>query len=443
MKALMSLMLATGLLFGTPALASTKPTYDPITNESIRILRDIIQIPSENNHEVQVAEYLRDVLKSHGIQATLVPYAPGRSNLIAEIRNGKGKTLAISGHMDVVDAGNPAEWTHPPFSAHIDDEGMMWGRGATDMKSGLSALVMAMIRLNETKNFTGTIRLIATVGEEIGELGANQLTTLGYMDDVDGLLIAEPSNVGIIHAHKGSLNYKVIAKGVAAHSSMPTVGKNAIDALTLAMTTINGELQQKFNTADNAILGKGFSNVTLIKGGNQINSIPDHAEYQANARTVPEFDNQAVIAEIQRIIDQLNSEQKLNLSLEVTADLPPVEAKASSPLIDAIIDTVKDQPSLGVSAQFDLMQSVLKQDLSAAKQRFGKTQISPMAVSGTTDAAQFLRHRDDIDLAIYGPGIPMLNHKVDERVPLEQYLAFIDVYEQVISRYLTPSTASK
>lgn len=151
MKALMSLMLATGLLFGTPALASTKPTYDPITNESIRILRDIIQIPSENNHEAQVAEYLRDVLNSHGIQATLVPYAPGRSNLIAEIRNGKGKTLAISGHMDVVDAGNPAEWTHPPFSAHIDDEGMMWGRGATDMKSGLSALVMAMIRLNETK----------------------------------------------------------------------------------------------------------------------------------------------------------------------------------------------------------------------------------------------------------------------------------------------------
>lgn len=287
------------------------------------------------------------------------------------------------------------------------------------------------------------IRLIATVGEEIGELGANQLTTLGYMDDVDDLLIAEPSNVGIIHAHKGSLNYKVIAKGVATHSSMPTTGKNAIDALTLAKMIINGELQQKFNTADNAILGKGFSNVTLIKGGNQINSIPDHAEYQANARTVPEFDNQAVIAEIQRIIDQLNSEQKLNLSLEVTADLPPVEAKASSPLIDAIIDTVKDQPSLGVSAQFDLMQSVLKQDLSVAKQRFGKTQISPMAVSGTTDAAQFLRHRDDIDLAIYGPGIPMLNHKVDERVPLEQYLAFIDVYEQVISRYLTPSTASK
>lgn len=65
------------------------------------------------------------MLNSHGIQTTLIPYAPGRSNLIAEIRNGKGKTLAISGHMDIVDAGNPTEWTHPPFSAHIDDEGMM------------------------------------------------------------------------------------------------------------------------------------------------------------------------------------------------------------------------------------------------------------------------------------------------------------------------------
>lgn len=92
--------------------------------------------------------------------------------MVAEIHHGDGKTLAISGHLDVVSAGDVSQWTHPPFSAHIDDDGVLWGRGASDMKSGLAALAMAMIHLNETKNFTGTIRLMATVGEEVGEYGS-------------------------------------------------------------------------------------------------------------------------------------------------------------------------------------------------------------------------------------------------------------------------------
>ncbi|MDH2274272.1 ArgE/DapE family deacylase [Moraxella porci] len=402
----------------------------------IKALQDILQINSENDHEEQVARYLQELLSQHGIASTLVAFGDDRANLVAEISNGEGSTLIISGHMDVVSAGDASAWTHPPFSGHIDAQGVIWGRGASDMKSGLLALVFALIALHDSKAFHSTIRLLATVGEEVGEYGSKQLTELGYVDDADALLIAEPCNVGIMYAHKGSLNYKLTAKGNAAHSSTPELGNNAIERLNNAISQISEQIQQKAAQFDNPILGKTFHNITLIKGGVQVNSIPDFAEFEANARTIPEFDNQAVIDEITRVVDELNQQDGFELSLTVTADQPPVQSDPRSPLIQAILAATKQYPSLQVSALFDSMGQVLGTDLSPMAQQFGNTELAPITASGTTDAAQFTRHKKGLELAVYGPGMPMLNHKIDERLPLSQYLDFIKVYQDIITHYL-------
>src|SRR5690606_21208783 len=132
------------------------------------------------------------------------------------------KTLGFTGHLDVVSAGDESEWIHPPFAAVIDGD-KLYGRGATDMKGGTVGLVLAMIEL-KTKGtpFKGKIKLLATVGEEIGTVGAKQLTELGYADDLDGLLVAEPSGANhLVTAHKGSMSYKVTSYGKSSHSSMP------------------------------------------------------------------------------------------------------------------------------------------------------------------------------------------------------------------------------
>ena len=171
--------------------------------EKIKILQDVMKINTENNHEQLVAEYYQQLLKMHGIESKLVEFDKGRSSLVAEISNGPGRIVALSGHMDVVSAGDESKWTHPPFSGYIED-GILWGRGASDMKSGLTALIIAMIELNQSKSFNGTIRLLATVGEEIGELGSRQLTDLGYMDNVEAMIIGEPCNIGVVYSHKRS-----------------------------------------------------------------------------------------------------------------------------------------------------------------------------------------------------------------------------------------------
>ena len=84
-----------------------------------------------------------------------------------------------------------------------------------------------MIRLKKT-GFTGHVRLLATVGEEYGAMGADQLLAAGYADDISGLIVGEPTSLKVLFGHAGSLNYKIISHGKSAHSSEPQRGVNAI-----------------------------------------------------------------------------------------------------------------------------------------------------------------------------------------------------------------------
>lgn len=419
--------------------------------ERVKIFQDFIRIKTANDNERELALYIQKLLNEHDIESELVEFREGRDSLIAEIHNGEGKTLAISGHMDVVDAGDASAWTHDPYGGDVVDD-VLWGRGASDMKSGLAALAIAFIETKERGNFKGTIRLIATVGEEVGELGAGQLTKKGYMDGVDGLLIGEPCNVGVVYAHKGSLNYKVTSKGVGAHSSAPEIGVNAVENLSVAVTAIKERAAEWHETVHNDIFGHMDHSITVIKGGSQVNSIPDYAEFEANVRTVPEKSNQEILDEIQGILDELNKQKGFDLTLEVTANQPPIQSHKDSKLIQTVVDVVNGIPSLAPKAVIGSMAKVLGIDIEkvvrheldpmtvekSADKMDDLLAFRPIAIAGTTDAAQFLRENaEEVDFAVYGPGMPMLNHKTDERMPLDQYVDFIEAYNQIFDAYLS------
>ncbi|MDT2726565.1 ArgE/DapE family deacylase [Lactococcus formosensis] len=260
--------------------------------EKVKILQDLIKIKSINGNEEEVATYLQNLLKNHGIDSKLIKYAEGRSSLVVEIKKGSShRVLGLTGHMDVVDIGNEELWTYPPFSATIDGD-KLYGRGSTDMKSGLAAITIAMIELKEADvNFDGTVRLLATVGEEVGELGGRQLTELGYADDLSGLIIAEPTNYNLVYTHMGSINYSVVSEGKAAHSSQPQEGFNAINHLNEFITAINAEMAQIAEEYPDSELGTTIHNITVIRGGDQVNAIPWEARLEGNIRSVPTYDN--------------------------------------------------------------------------------------------------------------------------------------------------------
>ena len=370
--------------------------------ERIKILQDIVKIKSVNDNEKDVADYLEKLFTENGIESKHVANNENRHNLVAEYANGEGKVLGISGPEDVVAAGDESEWKFPPFSGHIDGD-KLYGRGSTDMKSGLAALAIAMIELkNEEADFNGTIRFMATVGEEVGALGSTLLTEEGYADDLDGLLIGEPVDV-VGYTHKGSLNYSVISRGKSSHSSMPDEGINSITNMSKFIDRFNEEFSKVTNDYTNEALGTVAASVTIINGGYQVNSIPATTTVQGNIRTIPEFDNTKVKELLNKIVDELNEEDNVNLELTIDYDLNSVESDKNSDLAKAVL---------------------------------ANTNAKVGGMSPVTDAAAFTQVDNNFDVVIYGPGVSTLPHQVDEYVSIEDYLSKIEEYKAIIKKYL-------
>ncbi|RZF50664.1 ArgE/DapE family deacylase [Staphylococcus aureus] len=397
--------------------------------EKIQLLADIVELQTENNNEIDVCNYLKDLFDKYDIKSEILKVNEHRANIVAEIGNGS-PILALSGHMDVVDAGNQDNWTYPLFQL-TEKAGKLYGRGTTDMKGGLMALVITLIELKEQNQLPqGTIRLLATAGEEKEQEGAKLLADKGYLDDVDGLIIAEPTGSGIYYAHKGSMSCKVTATGKAVHSSVPFIGDNAIDTLLEFYNLFKekySELKQQDTKHEldvapmfKSLIGKEISEedanyasgltavCSIINGGKQFNSVPDEASLEFNVRPVPEYDNDFIESFFQNIINDVDSNK---LSLDIPSNHRPVTSDKNSKLIT----TIKDVASSYVD----------------------KDDIFVSALVGATDASSFLGdNKDNVDLAIFGPGNPLMAHQIDEYIEKDMYLKYIDIFKEASIKYL-------
>jgi len=375
------------------------------TTAKLKILADLVKIKSVNDNETVVAQYLQRLLADHGIEATLIPLSDTRSNLVAEIGT-DGPVLGISGHMDVVTPGDLSKWDSEPFTL-TERAGKLYGRGTTDMKSGLAAMVIAMIEIQAAGQLQhGRIRLMATVAEEVGELGSQAFYQQGTMQDVDALLIGEPSGYSLAYAHKGSVDIRLTSQGQAAHSSMPEQGYNALDPLINVLYQAKQAFQKHDRHSD--LLGDlGFNN-TVVQGGNQVNSIPAQAKAEINIRTIPEFDNDAAIAILQQLVDQQNT-QGAKLTMTVFMSQSPVAAPRDSKL------------------------SNLAAKIGAT---YAGAPIPKVAIPAVTDASNLLKDKPaDFPFIMFGPG-NLTPHQVNENVDRQMYLDFIELYEQLFVAYL-------
>lgn len=378
-------------------------------NSKIEILQKMIQIQSVNDHETNVADYIISLFAPYpDVQIKKVEYGPGRDNLVITIGDPNGPIFGLSGHMDVVAAGNEGDWDEPPFSGALKD-GRVFGRGASDMKSGLAAVVIAMLELLEAKTkLTGQVRLLATVGEETGEYGAAQLTRAGYADNLTGLVIAEPSTdmKDMVYTARGVIDYEVTSTGKGAHSARPWLGINAIDNLW-DYYHLAKERLSKFDHKDQ-ILGHVTHEITKISGGEQVNSIPAQAKYMGNIRTIPEYPNKLFYAELESVLDELNAKEGYDLSLRYSF---PEEA---------IIGT-KDT-SLAKTAA-----GVYQDIFDHAPNLAGSL--------GANDGAEFLQAKGDFNSLVCGPGSDS-SHQANEYVDVDIYLKAIEFYKKLALQFV-------
>lgn len=379
--------------------------------DKVKILSDLVSFDSRNGGERPVAEYLKKVFDEHGITSTVLPLSVNgddRANLVAEIGSGK-PVIGFTGHMDIVDY-NAADWDTDPLQL-TEKDGNLYGRGASDMKSGLAAMVLAMLELKEHESeLNGTIRLLATAGEEVGMNGSEELEAQGYMEDVSALVVGEPTGYRAAYASKGELNITLKSQGKAAHSSMPQFGINAVQQLIDVWNKIYASLEDSLPLSIDEDLGQTLFNLDVIQGGTQPNVIPENAEAEINIRTTPGFANDKLEAVIAKDIELFNESAQGEITSEVTMDIVPVKGD-------------KD--------------SVLIQSIKSLAEEHGVTDLPIVAMPGGCDASRLLLHKEiGFPVAVFGPGVPKMAHQANEYCTEQVYFDFIDIYPKLMVKML-------
>jgi len=256
------------------------------------LLQALIRIPSVNPAgnpgtdgvgEQRCAEFVGEFLRDLGAHVELRQVLPGRPNVVARFPSDHPNKprILLAPHTDTVSV---AGMTIDPFGGEVRD-GKVWGRGASDTKGPMAAMMWALKgAIDRIPLLNHEIWFAGLAGEEAGQHGAHALAKEEHFDFV---IAGEPTDMQVVHTHKGCTNLRLVARGTAVHSSQPDSGDNAIYKMTEVIRMIRQKLVPELNRHSHPVLGKSTISVGTISGGSKTNIVPDYCEATVDIRTVP------------------------------------------------------------------------------------------------------------------------------------------------------------
>lgn len=311
-----------------------------MNQDVVTLLQQLVRIPSVNPDnepgtdqagEKTLAVFLSGWLESIGADVTLEEVRPGRPNLIARFAPLDGRPRILLGpHLDTVGVGG---MSIDPFGGEIKD-GKLWGRGASDTKGPMAAMLWALHENHEhLANLPVAVDFVAFMGEESNQWGSREFAAT-HARDYTFALVGEPTSMEIVHVTKGSLWTTLRATGKAAHSSQPERGENAILKLSRALDRIDCHLGARLSTFTHPTLGPSTMNIGVIRGGSRPNIVPDLAEAEVDIRITPTL--AAAGGALALLKDTLESHD-LPLEIIEPHENPPMETAADHPMIQQLL----------------------------------------------------------------------------------------------------------
>jgi succinyl-diaminopimelate desuccinylase len=397
-------------------IASAQDALDSVG--LIDTLQALVRIPSvydptrPDGNELAAADLIAALLDRWGIPYTRREVAPGRPNLVAEVVGSRPEpVLVMEGHTDVVTAGDPAVWSVAPFGGEIR-HGLLYGRGATDMKGGLCALLFAARAIQASGvDFAGTLRLAILADEEGLMLGAKGFVADGYLNGVTAALICEPEGDRVCIAQKGAIRLRVRLHGKMAHGAMPEEGANPLTALAeviCACRALERELQAE--RAPDPLLGPCYVTPTVALGGEreQGNVIPAGAELLLDIRTTAAQEHAVLLDRLAGAIGRaVASVDGVTHQIEVIDDRPATATDPDDPAVRAVV--AAHEAETGLTPPFG-------------------------GVPGSTDGTIFWA-ATRLPLVTYGPGPTTLPHQADEYVAVADVVRYARTYISAALRY--------
>jgi acetylornithine deacetylase/succinyl-diaminopimelate desuccinylase family protein len=289
--------------------------------DPVQTLRELVRIPSVNPmgravdgpefYEHRVTDYLQALFTRLGLPWQRQQVEPRRENIVARLDgtiapDKGGAVLMLEAHQDTVPVDG---MTIDPFAAEERD-GRIYGRGACDIKGGMAAMLTAVSRLIEDRPANlPTIMIVCTVNEEQGFTGAKAITKLWQTSDSifprkpDAAIVAEPTSLDVVVAHKGCVRWECRIRGRAVHSSRPELGDNAIYKMARVLRVLERYQREVAPTlGEHPRCGRPSLSVGTITGGISVNTVPDECVIKIDRRLLP--DEEPAVA-MQHVVEYL------------------------------------------------------------------------------------------------------------------------------------------
>ena len=391
--------------------ALEKQVLDLISEDDLVALTTALVAAAGENPggtEEATVEVLKDFSLGAGLEVSTQTVAPGRPNFTAVLPGGAHPGLLFLAHSDVVPAGTG--WERPPFEPYVRG-GRLFGRGSTDMKGGLAAVLIALKALKDAgAELPGNAALACTVDEEDLGIGIRAYTSAALADSVfsySGCVVAEPTDLETVIGCRGDSYIELKVTGKSAHSGRPADGRNAIDAATKILELIRAD-HARLQADQDALLGAGSWNIGLIRGGTGTSMVAAECTVSLDRRLMPDDDAQLILDRLRAQISEAYIDTDgISVEAAVTMEMPGFRTSEDHPLVSNSVAALADA---GVSS----------------------------AVTGWTAACDggFIARDLGVPAIVMGPGgLNDQAHQVNESVSIAELVAAARAYALMCLRH--------
>lgn len=343
--------------------------------------------------------YLEAAFKEMGLEVSLQHVDSDRYNVIGT--TGKGPIdLMLCTHMDVIPALDDSKWHAPPFRA-VRKDGKIYGRGSSDAKGSLAAMMGALLRVRMAgREIHGNVAIAAVVEEEMGRsIGAKKIVE-EYSPKMT--VIGEPTELKVAISHKGAIRPKITVHGKAAHGSSPVRGINAIALMGRVLDALDGYGEEVSKVSD-PMLGRSSLEITMIQGGERINVVPDRCSVCIDRRLVRSETIEGAFRDLKEVVEEVGRRLETRIDVELLSAYPPSSVSESEELV------------------------------SIAKRSVSKAGIQAGAVGFPAGCDMWVFSSKGIPTLVLGPGSLDQAHETDEYIDILSLNSAVDIYEDIIS----------
>ncbi len=402
-------------------VARVTQAVETLESDLLSFAGDLVQVESVQGEEADAQDLVRQKLADLGLSVRTLeahdvpgirdhpeysdtgePY-DGRPNVIGERpSDGDGRSLRFNGHVDVVPAGDESQWSFDPFGGDVED-GDLRGRGASDMKGGVAAMLFAVEALEAAGiDLQGDLVLESVIEEEAGGYGGTLATVLDEdAMDTDAVVIPEPTDFDMWIANDGVSYFRVTVQGKGAHAAETDAGVNAIEKLIPIFQALSALHDERKTTVHDDLFEQWHEhtvslNLGTLDGGDWVSSVPDEAALEARISHAPSESREEIQAVVEQVVE---------------------EAAAGDPWLEEHPPEVEWFGWRGSSARIDEDEAIVETVQSVMGEHFDReSQIK--GFPGGIDTRFFVNYADTPALC-FGPGAYNI-HGTDEHLPVEE-----------------------